>query len=283
LPPAGHFPGVRSPATNFQAVQNALQTLPLGETFDLAAAHSAVSAIERDISGNFFYVDQAPNGGYATITFNDKTRAGPISFTAFPGAVFRIPFTYVRIENTAQPGLSLVCRWGVDIDIVPSMSASLFGAVQVVDGGKARTIAGQAFVGTGLVNGVAANYSLTQIYNPAASGKNVFVKSFVMSAGTAGEIRIKRYDTPLANLSMLAASKKIGGAASLTEYRTENALAFPGTGSILFDTTLLANSPFPYKVDEQYELEPGKGLLIGHTTVNVFFNLSCEHIEEAVG
>jgi hypothetical protein len=280
LPPAGHFPGVRTPATNFQAVQNALQTLPLGETFDLAAAHSTSSAIERDISGNFFYVDQAPNGGYATVTFNDKTRAGAISFTAFPGAVFRIPFTSVRIENTAQPGLSLVCRWGVDIDIVPSMSASLFGAVQVINGERARTIANDAFAASVGIGADATKYPHAQLFNPGGSGKNVFLNRIIIGCAATSYLMVGGYYNTLLTTAGGIMSKKAGGAAPVAQawYDVLGA-AVPIVGSGLFNLTLNIGIT-DFILTEPIMLAPGQGFVIYGGVVNTTVRVNFQGYQE---
>lgn len=147
-------------------------------------------------------------------------------------------------------------------------SDRLAGEVAVVDGGKARTIANQAFMGRAVRGAVVGQYSHVQLLNPAASGKRLVLKMVGGSGGTARGQELIRYDTAL-TLVGNAPSKLVGGADSVAELREATNAAQLGTGSVLWQQTIQANVQPPHLVlAEPIVLEPGKGLLLRANVVN---------------
>jgi hypothetical protein len=124
--PAVAFPGVRAPSSDFQGVRDGRRALFFYMDVDLSAARSiaAGTLLNLDLNGNFLYVDQRQNTGFATLHFQDENPAAtPI--TMFAGALWKVPFTRVGIENTAQPGQTLRLIYGVDVDALPISAAGV--------------------------------------------------------------------------------------------------------------------------------------------------------------
>lgn len=131
---------LNKPSTDFAAVRDGRNSLPLWMDIDLTTARSiggtgANAALSINIAGNSFYVDQdTANVGNATVHFQD-TNLGASSAPLFVSAGFiaNVPFTQILIENTAQAGKRLRIFYGVDIDFQAGINASIAisGAVQV--------------------------------------------------------------------------------------------------------------------------------------------------------
>lgn len=97
------------------------------------------------------------------------------------------------------------------------------GTVDVIDGGKARTLSNQAFGGFAYQANVAAQYTRLQLWNPAGSGKNIVLENVLGLATTTGAAvgHIRLINSPLATLSSSGVSKMAGGAASAMQLRTD--------------------------------------------------------------
>ena len=128
---------LNKPSTDFAAVRDGRNSLPLWLDIDLTGARSiaAGTALSINIAGNSFYVDQdTANVGTSTVHFQD-TNLGASSAPLFVSAGFiaNVPFTQILIENTAQAGKRLRIFYGVDIDFQAGINASIAisGAVQV--------------------------------------------------------------------------------------------------------------------------------------------------------
>jgi len=283
--PSPGFPGVRKTGTDFDAVRQQLQTGPLYIDIDLTTARSltAGTALTLPINGNSLFVDQKPNSGYATCYVQDTARAGNTPVTLYPGAVFHVPFTQLLIENIAQPGLSLRVVYGVDIDFTPALSAGFFGSVSVVDDGKARTLAGVAFVCAAGVGAVAATYTSVQIYNPPASGKNLFIENLTVASDVAGGVGMRRNNVPLLSLPQDIANKYIGQPIASGKWYYDNTAGIPGFGPYLYLAQLQASvTAPPVQLREPLLLVPGEGVSVTHNVVNTLLYVNAEILEETV-
>jgi hypothetical protein len=103
------------------------------------------------------------------------------------------------------------------------------GTVDVVDGGKSRTLANMAFMGVPTIGALAGNYSHAQIWNPAGSGKNAILKRYTVSSSSACFILVKFHTAALASLIAKGKSKNAAGPVSVAEVRSSQ------------DVVLLAN------------------------------------------
>lgn len=155
------------------------------------------------------------------------------------------------------------------------------GSVEVIDGGKSRTLAGAAFMGGVQGGSVAAQYTHVQVWNPAASGKNVIVESVTYSSGGNGGIYIRTNAAALANLTGNGPAKLANGAASAAELRYASLGAFQGGGNMLV-LNLAAGQFSTFNFKEPVVLKPGNGILVIQTIGGNDVNAAFEWYEESV-
>lgn len=275
------FPGTRSPTTDFAAVRSDLQTTPLYVEVDLTSARSlaAGTALDLPINGNVIYIDQKSLSGYATLHFNDDAVKGNTGFTVFPGFVARVPYVKVVLENVAQPGMSMRIIYGTDIDFQPAVSAGVFGEVSVVDGAKARTVAGQAFMVWGSIAAAPVNYAHVQARNNDPA-RNLFVERIVVSSGVSTAFMVGLTATLLAG-DLRAAENKRGGALadSNVRARAEN-LAAQITDQRLIYSRIVVNQPFIYQFTEPVMVPTGYSIFVVNDVVNADLIAAFEYFRE---
>lgn len=117
---------LRKPTSDFARVRDGRESIPLYIDVDLSVARSGSSALQLSIAGNSFYIDANPNDGVAQIQFQDTgfDNASPPIYCG-PGAIFRVPFTQISVENAAQAGKKIRIIYGVDIDFIAGSIASV--------------------------------------------------------------------------------------------------------------------------------------------------------------
>ena len=189
------------------------------------------------------------------------------------------PFTRVQVTDksgAANTGKILIA-YGEMID------DRITGEVSVIDGGKARTYAGQAFSWANGQLAQAAAYSACQIYNPPGSGKNLVVKAYAMASSAAGVASAHVRSSSLANLqSAIPATKLATGTLPVAQSRTE-ALAAPSASQRYIDYAFFqAAGTFRTTLQEPVVVPPGYGFTIESGTQNVQMNAVFEWIEEPV-
>lgn len=155
------------------------------------------------------------------------------------------------------------------------------GEVSVIDGGKGRTAANQAFIGVGAIAGAGA-YPHAQIWNPAGSGKNVFVSQIVLTLNTAAAIGCGLSNVQMATQLQKVKSKRYGGADGVAQFRTEANVAQLGGNQYAFYAYLPANQPVVWKPAEPFMLVPGSGLIACPGTVGVTLYATFDIYEEAI-
>jgi hypothetical protein len=274
------FGGMRAPTSDFGAVLTDLQTLPFYYDVDLSIARSLAAGTQLvlPLTGNVLYVDQKPNSGICSLHFQDDARSGNTPFTIFPGFVARIPFTQLLIENAAQPGQIMRLIYGVDIDFVPAVSPGN-GVIQVVDGGRARTAAGIAFLGGQGSAAGAGLYPHVEIWNPAASGKNCVIEQIMFTAvTTGGVVQFRESASALAVFMNTFSSKLSSGANSTMElYVESNAAPLGNPWSYMY---VPADTVITVTFREPMVVEPGAGLIVGRSLVNSTIYANFEFYEE---
>lgn len=180
-PPAGPAFGLGQPTTDFEALIDGRRSPLRVYELDLSTAHTfggtgANAAVQLRITGNSFFIDQAPDVGNAYVIFEGvQDDTGPNIVTAVyvqPGFVSRVPFANVRIANTAQAGKKLRIIYGVDVDFLPSVNASVAvsGSVNAINYGAAY---GAAYKST---TAMAANTPDT-VFAPASNVNGAIVWS----------------------------------------------------------------------------------------------------------
>jgi hypothetical protein len=155
------------------------------------------------------------------------------------------------------------------------------GTVQVVDGGKQRTMSGSAMMGYAWQAATAGNVSLVQLWNPANSGKNAFLEQLtIFSQGTLAQgIAVRGANAALATFYVNAQAKRIGGAQSTLLLNVGLSASLTGVGfeptMAIFDKTTKVLRPA-----EPIQIPPGYGLIIGGGLQNEDLGVGFEYFEE---
>ncbi|WP_404993335.1 hypothetical protein [Cupriavidus pauculus] len=217
------------------------------------------------------------------------------------------PFAQIEVRpNFAQGNISLrpgqgfrfseqVTRWVVfNRGSVPLSGYLLIGSgdffdqriagtVDVIDGGKARTMGGIAMMAYGVVSGAAAKFSRVQLWNPAGSGKRICLETVIGNTGATPTFSYAQFmTTPLGTLIQNGMSKQAGGAPSVAEIRvdtTSTSAVWPGT---LVAISLPASSSLPQRFAEPVIIMPGYGMVMYATTINADLGASFEWYEDAI-
>lgn len=157
---------------------------------------------------------------------------------------------------------------------------NIAGSVSVIDGGLARTQVNMAFLGSMLVSAVAAKYSHAQLFNPAASGKNVVVEALSFSSAAAGYFFIAGDNAQRATAGWDVFNKQIGGVVGVAVLReeTNGVMQFVGPGALQY--SVAAGIPQTINFREPVLLVPGKGLNVIFELVNVTITANYEYYEQ---
>lgn len=182
--------------------------------------------------------------------------------------------------NGAQAGLFLEDPWNAFTITNNSAAAQMItmlvmdsgrggtrrqpGVVSVVDAGKTRTLAGQAFIARYANSVGAATFACVQLYNPAASGVRCVVESITMQCTVAGQLFATIQPANLTGATH-ATSKLSGGTASKAFLQASSAAAFASLDVAAADVLQLANAAntaITYTFKEPIVLLPGYGLMV---------------------
>lgn len=131
-PPPATFPGISKPSFDMGAVIDGRRSQFEVYEVDLSIARTFAtqgSAQQIKISGNRFFIDQAPDVGNAYVMFEGvQDETNPLVKPAIyvgPGTIFNVPFANIRVANTVQAGKKLRIIYGTDIDFSPSLSGNI--------------------------------------------------------------------------------------------------------------------------------------------------------------
>lgn len=155
------------------------------------------------------------------------------------------------------------------------------GSVEVIDGGKARTLAGTACMAYGYVGSVAAQYSHVQLLNPAGSGKNFFVGQvgFYSGGTVAAGVALGQYNIALPTLVRTGVKKLLSAGVSIAELRSTNNAAQLITGGPMAAMDKMLKS---LKFIEPIVVPPGYGLVMQNGTLGEDIGGTFEYFEEVV-
>lgn len=159
------------------------------------------------------------------------------------------------------------------------------GSVEVVDGGKARTIAGVTFMQCIAVGPVAGQLAFAQLWNPVGSNRRLVVASVFAATGTTGPngIVLSYATQALANFIANCQAKRPGAANSIAQARSVNS----ATTSVVAGQSMY-REPGPNGAmlgrvfDEPLVVDPGYGLLVYTDDPGASVSANVEFIEEVM-
>nr|WP_315242855.1 hypothetical protein [uncultured Albidiferax sp.] len=155
------------------------------------------------------------------------------------------------------------------------------GEVSVIDGEKARSIAGSLFIGLPLAPAVAGQSSYCQLWNPLGSGVNLVVNQVKLNCNIASTV-LFYWSMAAGNTDQTAnqaASKKQGGAIPKAQIRVGSkavATSFFAAPNLVANQELLVLPRGPFVV------VPGSGLQMDLNVVNTLFSANFEWYEDPV-
>jgi hypothetical protein len=233
-----------------------------------------------DASGVSFRYEAASDGSGET-TIDLRVDGIPVgSFE--PGDQLDLPTAARRWEIVPR---SAGCLGSVRIGMGRVTSAKLSGVVQTVDGGKSRSLAGGGLAAYCGVGSVAGQFGQAQLWNKAASGKNLIVTACSVASGAQGPLNCSAFlgQVLLSSLIGSGQNKKAGAATSAAaETRVENVASgrAPAVPQILRNFSGLASQQADWKSSEPIVILPGYGLTVHHWGAAVDLGVSFEWFEE---
>jgi hypothetical protein len=249
------------------------------QLYDITIAPNTTRQL--DAPGSYFYY-YTGNAGGADSTITMRGLSSGLRIVLKPGQAFRLPrgesetsWVLTNFSNTATIIGTVIVGDG---DITDNR---VTGSVEVVDGGKNRSLSGNAFFLPMALGSAPGLFSNVQIWNPANSGKNVIIGQISYSQSAAGSC-VYRHTTSALTNSLNGSQSKIYGAgtSSVTVSRSEQNVSMLGT--YIFERGMNANQTEIFKPVEPFILKPGNGLVLVPDTANVKVIASAEFFEESI-
>ncbi|CAJ96104.1 hypothetical protein CMPELA_25695 [Cupriavidus necator] len=158
------------------------------------------------------------------------------------------------------------------------------GTVDVIDGGKARTLGGAAFLASFNTIGDATHRPTPQLWNPVGSGKRLVVKTADVSSQTAQAFGMTWKNSAIGSANAACIVPKKWGAASVAQGREDTTTSPSGEGGLnsIFTSNLAANVIAQKVFQEPITLEPGQGVMWFGTANNTNLTVTAEFFEEAI-
>lgn len=152
------------------------------------------------------------------------------------------------------------------------------GTVDVVDGGKSRTLANQAFISGAYFAPDPSFSPYSILFNPAGTGKNVWLEKMTIASSTAGAVGFGFHNAALGALTTAGTPKRLGAAVGVA---TPRAYIGPGFGSNFGGSIYLqAGATFQYEFTEPVLILPGFGFHAFMTASNIEMRTQFEYFEE---
>lgn len=252
------------------------------QKFDFTAPASGASQPINATGRYLKYVTGNAGGNDTGLIVTPEGKPGS-TVLLYPGQAIRQPLdqpapTAWTVRNAlgqAQISGSLVIGNG-QID-----DNTLSGTVQVVDGGKARTLANMAYGAGGNPNGVAGQYSQLQLWNPSNSGKRLVVESMLVWAQNGGcTFYFESSTAALATLVANGQPKLLSGNAGIGAVYTGSTATAPPAGSAIGTMPVSTGTTYSVVPHEPYVIPPGYGLVIINNLANNSIAGSFEWYEE---
>jgi len=228
---------------------------------------SGLTDVVIESPGDFLYIDQASTGVISVeLNMRQGGTLAPILLAA--GGSIECDFASVKLTASAQLNktIRVIIGNGARIKGGANVNADSM-SVSVVDGGLARTVERSAFMGTAPASAVAAQYAQTQLWNPAASGKNLFLTSVSCSSTTASTIQFADYSAALATGSPAYMNKYLNSSVGVgnPRYTTSATFFVVNTGP---SYSIAANSVLKIDFSEPVMIPQGRGFNVFSGTAN---------------
>ena len=252
------------------------------QLYDITIATNTTRQL--DAPGSYFYYYSGSAGG-ADSTITLRGVSSGLRLILKPGQAFRLPTGDVEtswiLTNYANTSTIIGTVMVGDGDITDNR---VTGSVEVIDGGKNRTLAKTAFMMKMWSAPVTAQYSHWQLWNPINSGKNLFVEKFFVSSstGSVATMQFGEMTAQIATLDTTPKTKNFGsGASSVAQGRVEQNISLISVGQ-LGELNVGANQTFAYEFKEPIMVPPATGFGCRCSNLNTSIMMSAEFFEENI-
>lgn len=162
-------------------------------------------------------------------------------------------------------------------------AASVAGTVEVIDGGKSRTLAGSAFMAViALSAGGVGQFTHAQLWNPPGSGKRVIVSGVRTACTSSTQIAIVDSNAALTTLWLPNFQSKrldLGGSSAAQGRSQYNATLLGANALDAFAVS--AGIPVFVQFKEPVVITENRGLLVRQNNSQLDLTATFEFIEEA--
>lgn len=234
-----------------------------------------------------YYEEGASVGGeLPMIRVRSLQGGGEVDVELKPGRQIRLAKPANGIIVTSLTGAAISGTLSVGNGDI--RDSSVMGEVSVVDGAKARTMAGAAFAGRIYQANVAAQFSAAQLWNLGGPETPNVIVSQITALSNSGlwSALIGVTGSGVGTLPTWESnmrSKLAGGAASLnSQLRKQTAVAFPTVDAILGSLGGAAGQSVTYRFTEPIVIPSNYGLTVYiSNAANLDLSVNFECIEEA--
>jgi len=254
------------------------------QVFDISIAPGASRQI--DVQADYIYFLTGSAGGMDT-TIAFRPESGGETVYLKPGQAYKLSrnermgtrWSMLNLKGEATIVGQVLMGQGEFFD------NRISGSVEVVDGGKARTIAGTTFMQCIAVGPVAGQLAFAELWNPAGSNRRLVVKSVFAATGTSGTngIVLSYATQALATLIANCQAKRPGAATSIAQARSTNSAS---TAVVAGQSLYREPGPNGVKLgrvfDEPLIIDPGYGLLVYTDDMGASLQANVEFIEELI-
>ena len=193
-----------------------------------------------------------------------------------PGQGERENFTWLTLQD--QSGATNNVR--VLVADNSFVDDTIYGQVQVVDGGRLISQQNLAFVGNGNQGPTAGLFPQVQLWNPPGNTRWAAISRIIVGSFSASiqTIQIRPHNAALAVAGNIPQPKLIaaGASTSTMEMKLEQNAALLG-GSVIGLASVI--SVFPFEFKEPLILRPGQGVIVSNATVNTTVIANFDFIE----
>lgn len=243
----------------------------------------ANEAREAAVTGAYFEIRNAPSS-IALIELLDRTGAVVSRLSNPEQSDFVKPGVFQTVRVTNGPAAQTVRLFVGTGDAGSRRTSGLVtidgtSNVAVIDGGKLRTERFAGFMGYAFSEAFAPTFSQVTLFNPAGSGKNVFVSQLTtISTGNA----LIGFNLSLTNAAIgalyvtQASNKRAGGPPGLTEFRHSSIPTINNRFAVL------SKGQPTFEFQEPVMLPPGWGISVQNQVINETAGCSFEYFEEPV-
>lgn len=160
-------------------------------------------------------------------------------------------------------------------------SNRVLGEVSVIDGGKVRSLASQAFSWANGSPAVVGQLGRSQLMNPVGSGKNIVVKAFSVSPASACTVSTHVLNAALAtNGAAIQNAKYPVGNAPVAQSRYDSVVSATPSMRYVDVVQFAAAGISRIQLQEPVVLPPGWGITCECGSVNITINSTFEWVEE---